>query len=340
MGGGYIWDALESFTATPFLWRSLEYGVEMFYCYDANKNVVSVIDGHENIMCQYEYSPFGEGLSWRGYLVNNQPFGFSAEYKDEETGLICFNYRESLPHYGNWTTRDPIAERGGINLYLFSRNSPINYVDVNGQFVWAIPIAGLVGGAIVGVGCQLFRDTILGVPPLWEDYVGAALSGGMVGAVAMLSPGMAMWARAGMGAISAGLGNITSQELKIHVSETATEVDYADFAVASSVGAVFTFVKANKVIGLNSGRNSSLALAKSISTKAKNGSISSVKSKTLIKAWDGVRQDFGFQDGWKQNIITGVSDSVVSFIVLIVSGEDDCGNAVDILYKEERRYEK
>jgi hypothetical protein len=162
----------------------------------------------------------------------------------------------------------------------------------------------------------------------------------MFGAVAMLSPGMAMWARAGMGAISAGLGNITSQELKIHVSETATEVDYADFAVASSVGAVFTFVKANKVIGLNSGRNSSLALAKSISTKAKNGSISSVKSKTLIKAWDGVRQDFGFQDGWKQNIITGVSDSVVSFIVLIVSGEDDCGNAVDILYKEERRYEK
>ena len=56
-------------------------------------------------------------------------------------------------------------------------------------------------------------------------------------------------------------------------------------------------------------------------------------------AYEKVTQFF-YRSLLSPHIITGVSDSVVSFIVLIVSGEDDCGNAVDILYKEERRYEK
>jgi hypothetical protein len=33
---------------------------------------------------------------------------------------------------GRWLSRDPIAERGGINLYELSRNDPISNVDKNG----------------------------------------------------------------------------------------------------------------------------------------------------------------------------------------------------------------
>ena len=32
----------------------------------------------------------------------------------------------------NWLTRDPIGERGGLNLYEAMRNNPANYVDLLG----------------------------------------------------------------------------------------------------------------------------------------------------------------------------------------------------------------
>lgn len=38
----------------------------------------------------------------------------------------------------NWLNRDPIEEGGGINLYQFVYNSPLNYVDPDGLTGWAL----------------------------------------------------------------------------------------------------------------------------------------------------------------------------------------------------------
>jgi hypothetical protein len=38
------------------------------------------------------------------------------------------------PATGRWINRDPIEERGGINLYTFAANSPVNQVDVLGKW--------------------------------------------------------------------------------------------------------------------------------------------------------------------------------------------------------------
>ena len=40
------------------------------------------------------------------------------------------------PNVGRWTTRDPIEEKGGVNLYAFCKNDPVGKVDPLGQDVY------------------------------------------------------------------------------------------------------------------------------------------------------------------------------------------------------------
>jgi len=49
--------------------------------------------------------------------------------KPQATGLSYYGYRYYDPVTGRWPSRDPIDERGGINLYGFVGNSGVNYVD-------------------------------------------------------------------------------------------------------------------------------------------------------------------------------------------------------------------
>jgi RHS repeat-associated protein len=66
--------------------------------------------------------------------VGAQPFRFSTKYHDEETGLLYYGYRYYNPQWGRWLSKDPIGERGGVNLYGFVGNNGINRVDYLGQF--------------------------------------------------------------------------------------------------------------------------------------------------------------------------------------------------------------
>jgi uncharacterized protein RhaS with RHS repeats len=50
-------------------------------------------------------------------------------------GVTYYTYRWYDPLTGRWTSRDPIEERGGINLYGFARNDGVNWVDVLGLYI-------------------------------------------------------------------------------------------------------------------------------------------------------------------------------------------------------------
>ena len=60
-------------------------------------------------------------------------FSFSTKYEDVETGLLYYGYRYYDPVTGRWPSRDPIEERGGINLYSFGPNSSVNGYDYLGM---------------------------------------------------------------------------------------------------------------------------------------------------------------------------------------------------------------
>jgi uncharacterized protein RhaS with RHS repeats len=55
-----------------------------------------------------------------------------------------------------WPSRDPIAERGGLNLYTYCGNTPVNAVDPDGRFLNFI--AGAAIGALADAAGQLIAN--------------------------------------------------------------------------------------------------------------------------------------------------------------------------------------
>jgi RHS repeat-associated protein len=105
-----------------------------YYTHDANKNVSDLIDSAGAIKGHYEYSPFGKVVTQSGSYASKNPFRFSNEYADDETGLVYYNFRFYSPELGRWLKKDPIGERGGINLYGMVGNSPTIKIDKLGLY--------------------------------------------------------------------------------------------------------------------------------------------------------------------------------------------------------------
>src|SRR5690606_32954149 len=59
-------------------------------------------------------------------------FGFHGQFLDGETGYYNYGYRYYIPWLGRWLNRDPIGERGGLNLYGFVNNDGVNDADYLG----------------------------------------------------------------------------------------------------------------------------------------------------------------------------------------------------------------
>lgn len=79
--------------------------------------------------------PFGSNLH---AFPQSCSFIFASKYCDLETGLIYFKERYYDPELLRWLSPDPIPSTP--NPYSYCLNNPFRYVDINGQFVIAIPL--------------------------------------------------------------------------------------------------------------------------------------------------------------------------------------------------------
>ncbi len=57
---------------------------------------------------------------------------YPGQYFDSETGLHYNYYRYYDPSIGRYLTPDPIGLEGGINLYTYVENNPVNLIDPDG----------------------------------------------------------------------------------------------------------------------------------------------------------------------------------------------------------------
>jgi RHS repeat-associated protein len=108
-------------------------GTNVFYAHDGNKNVTELIDASGNAVAHYEFDPHGNINVKTGVLADVNPFRFSSEYYDLETGHFAFMLRYLDTVTASWMSRDPIEEMGGARLYGFVDNDPINRFDLYGM---------------------------------------------------------------------------------------------------------------------------------------------------------------------------------------------------------------
>lgn len=97
--------------------------------YDGNGNIMGLTDSTGQVAATYRYDPFGKLLASNGPAADINPFRFSTKYYDSDTQLYYFGYRYYSPEMQRWMSRDPIEEDGGLNVYAFVGNDPVNQVD-------------------------------------------------------------------------------------------------------------------------------------------------------------------------------------------------------------------
>jgi len=80
----------------------------------------------------YRYDPFGIILESSGPMAETFRFRFSTKYHEPVSGLVLYQKRAYCPELGRWLSRDPIEEEGGLNLYAFCGNNPVDRYDALG----------------------------------------------------------------------------------------------------------------------------------------------------------------------------------------------------------------
>ncbi len=73
----------------------------------------------------------------RTYQIERNPLETQQEKltttRETASGVFFYKYRHYSPELGRWPSRDPIEEKGGINLYAFVGNEPIGRWDYLGN---------------------------------------------------------------------------------------------------------------------------------------------------------------------------------------------------------------
>ncbi len=132
-----------------------------FPLYDNNGNVTDYIDASGATVAHREYGPFGETLAASGPMADAFNFWFSTKYLHHETGFYYYGYRFYSPELMRWLNRDPIEERGGLNLYGLTGNEPVNTIDSLGLESYSIfygtgPADGIASIAVAAEQVRMY----------------------------------------------------------------------------------------------------------------------------------------------------------------------------------------
>jgi RHS repeat-associated protein len=106
--------------------------------------VVNAFSG--DVVERIDYDEFG--------IVTNDtnpgftPFGFAGGLYDQDTKLVRFGARDYDATVGRWTAKDDTLFNDGINIYKYSNNEPVDFIDTEGRASVKVTAAKGRGGAI------------------------------------------------------------------------------------------------------------------------------------------------------------------------------------------------
>jgi RHS repeat-associated protein len=107
-------------------------GQAYFYHYDGLGSTVAMTDASGSVVNKYAYDAFGNVLHSAETVPNPFKYVGGAGIMDEGNGLLYMRARYYDPELGRFINQDPIGLRGGMNLYAYVGNNPLNFVDPSG----------------------------------------------------------------------------------------------------------------------------------------------------------------------------------------------------------------
>ena len=114
-------------------------GATYQYNYDGRGSVTNLLDNNNASVVQYNYKPFGETTK-SGIKADEleNTYQYNAESTDAITGLQYLRARYYDSEAGRFISQDTylgdITDPLTRNLYLYTNNDPVNYVDPSGHF--------------------------------------------------------------------------------------------------------------------------------------------------------------------------------------------------------------
>ena len=117
-------------------WDGSAWSRHAFYHSDGVGNVtaLAVPNGNDIALAgSYRYDPFGRLIGTPTGLAAINTQRYSSKDWHNASGFYYFGYRFYDPATQRWPNRDPIEEEGGINLYAYVNNSPIDWIDDLGE---------------------------------------------------------------------------------------------------------------------------------------------------------------------------------------------------------------
>jgi RHS repeat-associated protein len=197
---------------------------------DIQGSIIASLDS-TGTLTRAAYHPYGESP------VTTGSFRYAAMRIDPETnGLYYDRARTYSPIWGRFLQPDPIGYAGGINLYGYANNDPLNLTDQIGLIVLSLGGSGeayfIFGG---GGGAGIYYDTDtgrIGTYVAGEAGVGIGLSAGINFGVSK-----SMQTFQGFSSqIRVGAGPVTGQANMSHLDKPIT-----GGSVSSGVGVPFDF---------------------------------------------------------------------------------------------------
>jgi RHS repeat-associated protein len=82
------------------------------------------------LISREEYYPYGE-TSFGSFA--RKRYRFTGKERDEESGLYYHGARYYAPWLARWMSCDPAGTKDGLNLYSYTKNSPMLFLDPNGR---------------------------------------------------------------------------------------------------------------------------------------------------------------------------------------------------------------
>ena len=109
------------------LWQKEGTSAAKFFTVDHLGTTRGLTDASGAMVNAFSYDAFGNSAT-----SSVTRYGFTGREADAETGLMYYRARFYDPAVGRFVSEDPIGLAGGINLYGYVKNNPLNSIDPMG----------------------------------------------------------------------------------------------------------------------------------------------------------------------------------------------------------------